>query len=155
MNKKELLNRILESRKPIEVLCERATEQTMELRTETQPEWTLKAFIAHLAFWEHATLDVLSGTRSADSLKDVHAINLELLVKTKRLSASEVLQEFARSGERLIAQINDLTPERLPGEGPWADGISLIEHLLDDTCVHYQEHFEKIRSLTKAGSDTV
>jgi hypothetical protein len=144
MNKEELLARIHESRGRIESLCGEGTETELEKRIEPHSEWTVKSLIAHVAFWEHATLHVRSGFRNAASLKDVHAINSDLLAKTKDRAAKEVVQEFVRSGEALVKHIRALTDEDLQQPSPWGDGISLIEHLADDTCIHYEEHLQRI-----------
>jgi hypothetical protein len=140
MTKEELIRRIRESRGRIEDLCAKATLQELEDRPDPQSDWTIKALIAHLTFWEHATLDVVAGLASADSLKNVHAINSGLLAKSSEQPVAEVLREFAKSGERLTQQIEALSDEELQEPAPWGDGIPLIEHLADDTYVHYQEH---------------
>jgi hypothetical protein len=140
MNKQELLMRIRKSRKAIESLC---AKKDLESRAEPSSEWTFKSLLAHLAFWEHATLDVRSASKTAESLKDVHAINADLLAKTKNRTADDVVQEFVRSGEKLLEQINSLADQQLQASSPWGDGIPLIDHLADDTCEHYEEHLRR------------
>ena len=106
--------------------------------------------LAHLSYWEHLTLDKLSGRITAASWGDVQATNEELLRKSRNRSVTDVLRGFFESGKRIIAEIERLTDEDLLRESPWGDGKQLWEHLADDTCVHYEQHLPALRSWARS-----
>jgi hypothetical protein len=109
MNKQDLIRQIQESRSALKVLWSRASEQQMSEIPGPQPGWTVKAFIAHLTYWEHATLDRLNGRVLEESWGDVDKINAELLVKAQARSIDEILREFNESGRQIIREIELLT----------------------------------------------
>ena len=144
MKTADLLHQIVESRNGIAQLCKHLSQERLDAIADELTGWSIKTLIAHLTFWERATLYVRSGFASAQSLRNVPAINAELLSRTRSRSAKEVLQEFQNSGKRLIDEIKNFTDEELLKESPWGDGKTLSEHLLDDTVVHYEEHKGKL-----------
>ena len=143
MQKEELLRQIKQSRERVELLWADLTPAQLEMPFDRHSDWTVKSLIAHLAFWELATLHILNKRILPEQLKDVHTINSDLLIKAKNRSGVEIIREFAESGERLFREIETLTDQQLQQSSPWNDGIPLIEHLADDTFLHYQEHYEK------------
>ena len=144
MQKKELVHQIIQSRNEIAQLFESLSEEKMEAIADARTGWSIKTLIAHLSFWEWATLNCRSGKATIDSLKDVPAINAELLSRTQSRTAEEVLHEFQNSGRKLIQEISNFTDDELLGPAPWGDGKALWEHLADDTVVHYEEHKRKL-----------
>lgn len=146
MTKQELLGRILEARAEVAMLCARFSLERLDQLPGPKPDWTAKDLIAHLSFWEHPTLDRLAGRNAAASWGDVHAINADLLRKSRERSAADVLLEFTESGARVLQEIEPLSDEDLMRESPWKDGKTLGDHVADDTCVHYEEHLPALRA---------
>jgi hypothetical protein len=146
LQKEELIWRIVESRKGIAHLFESLSEEKMEAIADERTGWSIKALIAHLTFWEWATLNCRSGRTTTESLKDIPTINAELLSQTRSRSALEVVREFEDSGKKVMEEVSNFTDEELLGAAPWGDGKTLWEHLMDDTVVHYEEHRGKLIS---------
>ena len=144
LQKAQLLHQITESRNAIAELLENLSNEKLDEIADQQTGWSIKTLVAHLTFWEFATLDCRCGRATTESLKDIPAINAELLTQTRSLSAEEVLHKFHHFEEKLIIEISNLTEGELLAPAPWPDRKPLWEHLLDDTVVHYEEHKIKL-----------
>jgi|GEM_PF-5696713 len=145
MKKEGLVTRIIQSRSALAELWAGVPDQKLDLEMDHQSGWSIKALVAHLTFWERATLDCRSGRSSPASLKDVPGINSDLLVQARNRTANDVIRDFHESGKQIIDEINRLEDHELQQSSPWNDGKALWEHLADDTFVHYEEHEPKLR----------
>lgn len=144
MKKDDLIRRIVESRNALAGFWQNLAEEKIDVVVDLQSGWNVKTLIAHLTFWERVTLDCHAGRASAESLRDVDAINASLLFDTRSRTVSDVLSEFSESGKSIIEEINALGDEELLNASPWKDGKPLWEHLADDTFIHYEEHTPKL-----------
>ena len=101
--------------------------------------------IAHLSFWERATLDCSAGMMKPGAFRDIAGINASLITKSQARSVDDVLREFQEARAQVKNEIRRFTEEQLQAPSPWNDGKPLWEHLADDTYVHYEEHESKLR----------
>ena len=99
MKKDDLIRRIVESRNALAELWQNVAEEKIDEVADLQSGWSVKTLIAHVTFWERATLDCRAGRASAESLRDVNAINARLLFDTRSRPVNEVLRNFSESGK--------------------------------------------------------
>jgi hypothetical protein len=144
MTVQDVLQRIKKSRSEIAAICARFHPQQIDALPGPKPDWSTKDLLAHLAFWEFATLNRLSG--AGPKSFDINKVNAELLRNSRERSVADVMQEFSQSGIRVIQEIEKLTDDDLLGESPWRDRKPLWEHLAYDTFVHYEEHLPSLRA---------
>jgi hemerythrin superfamily protein len=145
LDKNEFIHRIVSARNKIEQLIENLPEEKLN-EIKNQSGWSIKTLIAHLTFWERATLDCHCGSASPESLKDVPAINAALVSRTNSRTSTEVVHEFHHHGAVLIEELHQFTDDQMTGPAPWKDDKQLWEHLADDTIVHYEEHEKTLRT---------
>lgn len=146
MTKRELLERIRKSRSEVENLSVGLSEELLSELPGPKPDWAAKDLLAHLAYWEHPTLDKLSGRSTISSLGEINAVNAELLNRSRLQSPGQIMKVFQESGKQVVSQIEELSDSDLLLESPWHDGKPLWAHLADDTCVHYDEHLPALRA---------
>ena len=108
----------------------------------TSAGWTYKDLAAHAAAWEDRTASRLrafreSGERSA--VDDTDEFNAAVVERTRGRDAREVLRELGAAHERLIAEIERLSPAQLHASADWAIAI-----VAGNTYGHYAEHHDEV-----------
>jgi len=149
MIKKTLLHGIHEKRHEMITLWLGVSDEDLCVLPGPKENWTVKDWIAHITFWERPTLDRLKGQSKVKSLDDIDSINAELLQKSRALPLDEVLRVFFESGKQVLSEIDGCSDSQLEEPSPWGDGKTLCEHIIDDTCDHYDEHLPELREWSK------
>jgi Protein of unknown function (DUF1706) len=149
MIKTTLLHGIHEKRHEMITLWLGISDEEMCALPGPKENWTVKDWIAHITFWEHPTLDRLKGQSKVKPLDDIDSINAELLQKSRALPLADVLGAFLESGRQVLSEIERCSDADLAGPSPWGDGKTLCEHIMDDTCEHYEEHLPDLRAWSK------
>lgn len=113
-------------------------------------DWSAKDLIAHLTYWENRVLaDIQTGIegKTPTMETDVDATNYRTWSVNRNRPLAEVLAGFRRSHERMLAYL-DTVPEPLltnTTRFPWAEGGTLLTHILSEYQTHYDAHLPDLR----------
>lgn len=111
-------------------------------------EWTRKDLIAHVAYWERHSADVLEALRDGRDLYEgapppaTDAQNERAWLESRDLPAVEVRRREGDAWERLMTVLEGAAEHELfdPGHYPALGGQSIAAMVREDTTAHYAEH---------------
>jgi hypothetical protein len=113
------------------------------LEETTSTGWTYKDLVAHAAAWEDRTAPRLGELRekgeAAPGADDTDEFNAAVVEHTRGRDAREVVNELDAAHDRIVDEINKLTPELIQRNGGWAIAV-----VAGNTYGHYAEHFDEI-----------
>jgi hypothetical protein len=115
------------------------------LEQETSTGWTYKDLAAHAAAWEDRTASRLrtfgeSGEAKLDpGVDDPDEFNAAVVERTRGRAAADVLRELDAAHNRIVAEIQKLTPEQIHENDDWV--VSIVA---GNTYGHYAEHFDEV-----------
>lgn len=153
-SKLELLEQIAASRSALDRLVAALSPDDLERADDAG--WTVKDQLAHVAAWEKILLATLRGQdRGAPvgippgASLSIDEINAHILERSRRQPASEVLVDYRRSHNELMAELSqlsdvdlDLPYSHFQPEAAGNDWAShpIIGWIRDNTSAHYDEH---------------
>ena len=114
------------------------------LENTTSSGWTYKDLVAHVAAWEDHIVMRLKGVRETDAdtypgADDADTFNAEVVERTRGRAAADVIRDLDAAHERLVAELQQLTPERIHRNNSWVVG-----EVASDTFGHYAGHFDEV-----------
>ena len=114
------------------------------LENATSSGWTYKDLVAHAAAWEDHIAMRLKGMRETGAetypgVDDADAFNADVVERTRGRAAADVIRELDAAHERMIAELQQLTPERIHANNSWVVGV-----VASDTYGHYAQHFDEV-----------
>ncbi len=122
----------------------------------TYGEWSIKDHVAHICAWEKSLIALIEGKPRHQAMgiderayeSGTEEANNAIYVLNKDRPLAEVLQDFRDTHSKLMDRLGELTEEDLFDYRPYEDNDAcLAEYVLGNTCDHYAEHLEAIRSL--------
>jgi uncharacterized protein (TIGR03083 family) len=159
ITKQQLLKLIGQERERLERVVAQVPPQRLEEPT-LEGGWSLKDTLAHLSWWERRTAHALRS--GALSLPDtgplalaasltyddtwVDRVNALVYQHYRQHPANEVLEEFRRAHEEMLAALSELHDEDLADDGELNRRIggSVLQLIRGDTDEHYVEHREAL-----------
>jgi hypothetical protein len=115
------------------------------LEQKTSTGWTYKDLVAHAAAWEDRTAARLRTFRESDEAKvytgvdDTDEFNAAVVERTLGREGREVVRELDAVHERIVAEIQKLTPEQIHDNDDWVVAV-----VAGNTYGHYAEHFDEV-----------
>jgi len=115
------------------------------LEEKTSTGWMYKDVVAHAAAWEDRTASRLRTFRESGEAKrypgvdDTDEFNAAVVERTRGRTASDVLRDVDDAHERLVAEIQRLTPEQIHENDDW-----IIAVVAGNTYGHYADHFDEV-----------
>lgn len=114
------------------------------LERTTPTGWTYKDLVAHAAAWEDLTARRLasfreSGGKTPPPGADADEFNAEVVERTRGRDAREAVLELDATHDRILAEIDKLTPELIRANDGWVATV-----VAGNTYGHYAEHFDEV-----------
>ena len=114
------------------------------LENTTSSGWTYKDLAAHAAAWEDHIAGRLKGLRETGAktypgVDDADAFNAEVVARTRGREAADVIRDLDAAHERMLAELQQLTPERIHANDNWVVAV-----VASDTYGHYAQHFDEV-----------
>ena len=114
------------------------------LENVTSSGWTYKDLVAHAAAWEDHIAMRLKGVRETGAetypgAEDADAFNADVVERTRGRAAADVIRELDAAHEGMIAELEQLTPERIHANDNW-----VVAAVASDTYGHYAQHFDEV-----------
>jgi hypothetical protein len=113
------------------------------LESTSSTGWTYKALAQHIAGWEDLTVKRLARLRDsgefATSGVDTDAFNAEMAERATERSGPEVLADLDDAHTRLVAEVEQLTPEQIRANDEWAIAV-----VAGNSHGHYGEHHAEL-----------
>jgi len=114
------------------------------LENTTSSGWTYKDLAAHAAAWEDHIAGRLKGLRETGAktypgVDDADAFNAEVVARTRSREAADVIRDLDAAHERMLAELQLLTPERIHANDNWVVAV-----VASDTYGHYAQHFDEV-----------
>ena len=113
------------------------------LGQKTRVGWTFKEMAAHCTGWEDITVPRLRALREKGgptaSGVDTDEFNARLAREATTRSARDVLKELDTAHERLVSEIEKLTPEQIAANDGWAVAV-----VAGNSYGHYAEHHTEL-----------
>jgi hypothetical protein len=156
VNRDGLLHTITTAHSTLAELVERISDD--RLQDPAMDDWKGKDVLAHLAWWQDHSAQVIEDLRAGATSVDetdptITTDDINERVHREHLDDSPHVTRvaFTRSFERLLVAITPLTDDELfrAGRWPWLGGEALVEMLLWDTSRHYEAHFENLAPLAQ------
>ena len=139
--KVELLDRIRTTHARLEQALAVLSPEQLEMEN-TIGDWSAKATLGHITWWERVPLHALRGETDEDLLPgeewNTDRANAVLRERNQPRPLDEVLASFHASYTELLRELEALPAERLEEASPY--GGSLIELIAGNTYAHYDEH---------------
>ena len=105
-------------------------------------EWSAKATLGHITWWEQVPVHALRGEPDEDLLPNeewsTDRANAVLLARNQPRPLSEILADFNASYTGLLRELEAMPAARLDETAPY--GGSLLELIAGNTYDHYDEH---------------
>jgi hypothetical protein len=148
MDKATLLDDIRATHAPIESAAAALDDAALLGLAPGLDGWTRKDVLAHVAWWNLHSADIVAGVRSGvdpypggDEPWDPDAWNARILADNRDRAPDDVRRGEAASFARLVVAVEAATDEELFGEDPhpWLDG-TLAETIAEDSTLHYPDH---------------
>ena len=140
-DKAELLDRIRTAHARLEQALARLSPEQMEAEG-TVGEWSAKATLGHITWWEQVPLHALRGEPDEDILPDeawsTDRANAVLFARNHTRPLGDVLAAFRSSYAELVQELGAMPATRLDEASPY--GGSLTELIAGNTYAHYDEH---------------
>lgn len=141
IRKIELLERIQTAHARLEQVLATLSPEQLEMESMAG-NWSAKATLGHITWWEQVPLHALRGEPDEDLLPgeewNTDRANAVLFARNQLRPLDEVLADFHASYAALIQELKALPAERLEDAGPY--GGSLLELIAGNTNLHYDEH---------------
>lgn len=151
--KVELLDRVHATHARLERATSGLSPSQLEA-DETLGEWSVKATLGHITWWEGVALHVLRGEPAEDILPgeewDTDRANAVLFARNRSRPLADLLADFRSSYAELLRALDTLDPARLDEPSPY--GGSLHQLLAGNTYEHYDEHAAAIEAAFSASS---
>jgi len=113
------------------------------LDATTSTGWTYKALAQHVAGWEDNAAKRLARLREtgefAASGVTTDAFNSEMAERANTRSGADVLADLDAAHSRLVAEVEQLTPEQIRANDGWAIAVTA-----GDSYGHYAEHHTEL-----------
>ena len=114
------------------------------LENTTWSGWTYKDLVAHAAAWEDHITGRLKGLRESRAethpgVDDADTFNAEVVERTRGREAADVIRELDAAHERMLAEVQKVTSERIQANDRWVVGV-----IASDTYGHYARHFDEV-----------
>ena len=114
------------------------------LENVTSSGWTYKDLVAHAAAWEDHIAMRLKGMRETGAetypgVDDADAFNADVVERTRGRAAADVIRELDAAHERMVAELQRLTPERIHANNSWVVAV-----VASDTYGHYAQHYDEV-----------
>ncbi|MFI5035115.1 MAG: ClbS/DfsB family four-helix bundle protein [Acidimicrobiales bacterium] len=154
MDREELLRTITTAHRELAEIVERISD--VRLRDQAMDAWKGKDVLAHLAWWQDHSAQVIEALRAnrppddeTDSASTTDDINERVLREHVDDPPDVAREAFTQSFERLLAAMEPLTDDELfsADQWPWLAGQALVEMLLWDTSRHYVAHLGHLEPL--------
>lgn len=159
-DKTELMRRIHASRLELETLLGQLSDAQMLIPGPNG--WSVKDHLAHLVVWEQSLLGLLNGQPRHEVMgvpeavyrQGVDAVNDYIVAHNRDRSLDEVMGDFRRSYQAVLARLTELTDADL--RQPYGyylpndradDSPPVLNWVLGDTYEHYDEHLQWIQDL--------
>ena len=140
-DKAELLDRIRTTHARLEQALAALSPEQMEAEG-TVGEWSAKATLGHITWWEQVPLHALRGEPDEDILPDeawnIDRANAVLFARNHARPLDDVLAAFRASYTELMRELEALPAARLDEASPY--GGTLLELSAGNTYAHYDEH---------------
>lgn len=155
--KKYLLERLSDSHSSLQ---ETLKEIDLDLRVYMDTDWRIRDIIGHIATWDrevtHAIKIYLEGSEYVipGMVGDETDYNAEKVEEQRKLSTSEILQEWNQAREDFIDAVRQVPTDRLSDElaFPWGDERGSFTLMIEYMIEHNGEHQEEIlEALKKTG----
>lgn len=118
-------------------------------------EWSIKDVLAHLAAWQHRTLDRLHaaarnekpGLPGISTEEEMNKLNEQFYEENKSRPLAEVMADLRRTHLQMLDAVQALSDESLtdPHRFAWLEGTALWELVAGNSYDHISEHIEPIR----------
>ena len=139
--KVELLDRIRTTHARLEQVLAALSPAQLEMESMVG-DWSAKATLGHITWWEQVPLHALRSEPDEDLLRGeewtTDRANAVLFARTHSRALDDVLAAFHASFTELFQELQALPAERLEEAGPY--GGSLLELIAGNTYAHYDEH---------------
>ena len=117
-------------------------------------EWTRKDLVAHVAYWERHSADVIEALRAGRDLygpgprPTTDERNEQAWRESRDLPPSRVRQAERDAWERLVRVLDEADEHELfdPGHYPAMEQQPIAEMVREDTTAHYAEHLPELTS---------
>jgi hypothetical protein len=141
IRKAELLDRVHSAHARLEQALSALSPEQLEAE-RTVGEWSAKATLGHITWWEQVPVHALRGEPDEDLLPseewDTDRANAVLLSRNQRRPLGEVLADFNASFAGLLRELEAMPAARLDETAPY--GGSLLGLIAGNTYDHYDEH---------------
>jgi uncharacterized damage-inducible protein DinB len=105
-------------------------------------EWSVKATLGHITWWEQVPIHAIRGEPDEDLLPDeewdTDRANAVLFARNQTRPLSEMLDAFYASYAELLRELGALPAARLDEQTRY--GVRLFELIAGNTDHHYDEH---------------
>jgi uncharacterized damage-inducible protein DinB len=141
IRKADLLEHIRSAHARLEQAVAALTPEQTEAEGEVG-EWSVKATLGHITWWEQVPIHAFRGEPDEDLLLgeewDTDRANAALFARNRVRPLAEVLAAFHASYIELLSELEALPATRLDEAGPYSG--SLFELIAGNTDSHYDEH---------------
>jgi DinB superfamily len=139
--KAEVLDRVHTAHARLEQALSMLSSEQLEA-AGTLGEWSAKATLGHITWWEQVPVHTLRGEPDEDLLPnqewDTDRANAVLLARNQPRPLDDVLAHFNASYAALLRELEAMPAARLDESAPY--GGSLLELIAGNTYDHYDEH---------------
>lgn len=139
--KAELLNHVRASHGQLEQALGALSPEQMEAEG-TIGEWSAKATLGHVTWWEQVPLHALRSEPVEDLLQgeewNTDRANAVLFERNQTRPLDDVLAAFHSSYTEVLRELEAMSAARLDEASPY--GGSLLELIAGNTYAHYDEH---------------
>lgn len=111
--------------------------------------WLVKDVIGHMAAWDREAAASLRAYVTGDDYRpqiDMEAFNQQAYQRQKKLSAGQILAEFAAAHNAFKSALLDVPPDRISGPMLFAWGpTGTVIQMVDVMILHEEEHRHEIK----------
>ncbi|MGB2963128.1 MAG: DinB family protein [Anaerolineales bacterium] len=124
----------------------------LELVVHQDTHWRIRDILGHIATWDrvliHAIQTYLSGSEYIipNMAGDETDYNAEKVAEQRKLSTSEIFQEWIQAREDFIAAVKSIPADKFMDElnFPWGDERGSLTLMIEYMIEHNGEHQEEI-----------
>jgi uncharacterized damage-inducible protein DinB len=139
--KADVLDRVRVAHARLEQALAALTPEQMETEGMVG-EWSAKATLGHITWWEQVPLHALRGESDEDILPgeewNTDRANAVLFERNQRRPLDEALAAFHASYAELLRELEAMPAARLDESGPYGDNLDVL--IAGNTYEHYDEH---------------
>ena len=139
--KVEVLDLVQTSHARLEQVLAALSPEQLEMESMVG-DWSAKATLGHITWWEQVPLHALRGEPDEDLLPgeewNIDRANAVLLAYNQTRPLGDVLAAFHASYRDILQELKAVPAERLEEAAPY--GGSLLELIAGNTYLHYDEH---------------